>query len=293
MTLEQLQYFLAVEKYMNFSIAADDLCVSQSSLSKQIKAIENELSVTLFNRNTRNITLTNAGMEFSIHAKRIVDEHNKMLNALKDYSSQNKRSICITSIPVMNQYGVTDMITSFKKGYPDVDMIITEKDTQYVIKSLENPHTDLVILRERFLPQGDYKIFPLVDDELVLITNSSHRFADRESIHLSEAANENFILLSTETCLYNTCLEECTKAGFIPHTLHTNIRLETIKSFVLQGLGVSLMMNKMARYFADPNIRIIKLHEKPILTLSIVTRDEPLSSVCSTFIKYAMNFNMV
>jgi len=157
-------------RYMNFSAAADDLCISQSSLSKQIKALENDLSVTLFSRNTRSINLTAAGMEFSVYAKRIVDEYTKMLCALRDYSSQRKHSICITSIPVMSQYGVTDMITSFKKEFPDVNMDITEKDSQHVLKSLESSGTDLAILRTRFIPQGNYKIFPLVDDELVLIT---------------------------------------------------------------------------------------------------------------------------
>ena len=287
MTIEQLQYFQAIQKFMSFSLAAEDMCISQSSISKQIIALENELSVKLFSRNTRNISLTSAGTEFAVHARRILEEYDKAICNLRDYSFGKKRSISITSIPVMNHYKVTDMIALFEKEHPDVSMSITEKDGLYVAKSLENPDTDLVILRTGFMPYGKYKLFPLIEDELVLVTNSSHRFADREIIQLSEAVNENFILLSADTGLYNFCLEVCSKAGFSPHTLHTNIRIDTIKNFILQGTGVSLMMKKVAEYFADPRIRILKLEEKPVLTLSIIARNNRLTPVCSEFIKFA------
>lgn len=290
MTIEQLQYFHAIQRYMNFSTAADELCISQSSLSKQIKALEKELSVELFSRSTRNISLTSAGKEFAIHSERILEEYGKMLCGLRDFSSRRKRSISIASIPVMNHYKVTDMISLFEKEHPDINMNITEKDGLYVLKSLENRDTDLVIIRTGFLPNGDYKVFPLIDDELVLVTNSSHRFSNREIISLSEAANENFILLSMDTGLNDFCLELCSKAGFVPRTLHTNVRIETIKSFILQGAGVSLLMKKVAEYIAGPDIRIVKLTEKPALSLSIAARNERLSSVCTEFIKFAVSF---
>ncbi len=74
-TIEQMTYFLAIEKYKSFSIASHELCISQSSLSKQIKALEIELDTKLFDRNTRNISLTLAGEEFSIYAKKFVNEY--------------------------------------------------------------------------------------------------------------------------------------------------------------------------------------------------------------------------
>lgn len=290
MTIEQLQCFLAIEENLNFSIAADDLCISQSSLSKHIKSLESELNLSLFNRNTRNISLTLAGIEFSIHAKKMFDDYKKMLHAVKKYSTQKKQSISITSIPVLNQYGITDMITSFKKDHTDVNMYIIEKDTSYVVKSLENVNTEVAIMRDKYIPQGNYKVFPLMDDELVLVTGKNHIFADRGCISLAEAANESFILLGGDTYLYNTCIEECTKVGFVPVTVLSNIRVETIRNFVAQGMGVSLMMERIAEYLADPDIRIIRLKEKPVQTVSMVIKDEQLTSVCSEFIQFAVGY---
>ncbi|MHB8062536.1 MAG: LysR family transcriptional regulator [Ruminiclostridium sp.] len=290
MTIEQLLCFLSIEKNMNFSIAADELCISQSSLSKHIKSLENELSVLLFNRNTRNISLTLAGNEFSIHSRKIIDEYKKMTSALKKYSVKKKHSISITSIPVLNQYGITDAITAFITNHPDVDMYIIEKDTSYVVRSIENVNTEVAIIRDKYIPQGKFKIFPLVEDELVLVTGKNHPFAERDCISLAEAADENFILLGGDTCLYNTCIEECTKVGFVPVTVYSNIKVETIRNFVSHGMGVSLMMRKIAEYLADPDIRIVKLIEKPVQNLSIVVRDEQLTSVCSEFITFVVDY---
>ncbi len=73
-TIEQLTYFLNLSEYKNFSLASYELCISQSSLSKQIKSLENELNVTLFDRSTRIVSLTPAGHEFYIYAKKAVDD---------------------------------------------------------------------------------------------------------------------------------------------------------------------------------------------------------------------------
>lgn len=290
MTIEQVQCFLEIEKQMNFSVAADELCISQSSLSKHIKALESELGVLLFNRNTRNISLTLAGVQFSIHAKKILDEYNKITNEIKKYSNKRNKSISITSIPVLNQYGITDVITKFKQGHPDVDLFIMEKDTSYVIKSLENMNTEVAILRDNYIPNGNYKVFPLVDDELVIITGKEHPFADKGYISLAEAAHENFILIGNDTCLYNTCIKECSKVGFAPVTVFSNVRVETIRNFVAHGLGVSLIMKKVAEYLDDPDIRIIELKEKPVQKVSIVTKDEELTPICSEFIQFAVEY---
>ena len=83
-TIEQLKYFLAVEKYKNFSVASYELCISQSSLSKQIKALENELATILFDRTTRNITLTDTGKEFLIYAKNSIKSYDNIIHIIKN-----------------------------------------------------------------------------------------------------------------------------------------------------------------------------------------------------------------
>ena len=83
-TIEQLKYFLAVEKYKNFSVASYELCISQSSLSKQIKALENELDTILFDRTTRNITLTDTGKEFLIYAKYSIKSYDNKIHIIKN-----------------------------------------------------------------------------------------------------------------------------------------------------------------------------------------------------------------
>ncbi|ADK82475.1 LysR family transcriptional regulator [Sediminispirochaeta smaragdinae] len=291
MTIQQLRLFLAVKKYMNFSVAADESYISQSSLSKHIKSLECELYVTLFDRTTRKISLTQAGLELSIHAEKIVKEYDKLIASLRDYSDRKKDRIRITSIPVMNQYRITEVIESFREKYPAFQVDIQEKDTYYVLKTLENRETDLAIIRtgvDSAKIDQQYRTFPIVNDELVLVASMKHPLTKEKNIRLSDAADENFILLSADTLLHDFCIKQCMDAGFVPHTQHSDVRLDTIKSLVKSGSGVSLLMRRVAEYFSDKEIGITTLADHPTLTLSIVAPDETLSHGCSKFVSFAL-----
>ena len=113
MTSDQLKYFLIVEKHMNFTSAAEELCISQPSLSKHIQALEHEIGAPLFNRNTRNVTLTPAGKEFAVHARFIMDYFNQVLQSMTKFSPKQKKTITLASVPVMRIYQITEMIAAF------------------------------------------------------------------------------------------------------------------------------------------------------------------------------------
>ncbi len=113
MEIHQLEYFLAVEKYRNFSTASLEICVSQSTLSQQIKKLEDELGVKLFIRYSRSVRLTPAGEDFLVHAQRIVSEIQQSRETIQKYISFDKGSIKIGVFPNMACLGLNKIITSF------------------------------------------------------------------------------------------------------------------------------------------------------------------------------------
>ena len=174
MTIEQLQYFMAIAKYKNFSTAAEECYISQSSLSKQIKALEQELGgVELFDRNTKKLDITYAGKEFYISADKILMEYQKMINNMKKYMDGHTEVLNIGTIPVMNHYGLTDIFFKFQEYYSNIRLHVIEANSVPIIEDFTKGKMDLAFLRDNYLPVGDFKIFPLVDDELVLVTNYS------------------------------------------------------------------------------------------------------------------------
>ena len=287
MTIEQWQYFMAIAKYKNFSTAAEECYISQSSLSKQIKALEQELGgVELFDRNTKKLDITYAGKEFYISADKILMEYQKMINNMKKYMDGHTEVLNIGTIPVMNHYGLTDIFFKFQEYYSNIRLHVIEANSVPIIEDFTKGKMDLAFLRDNYLPVGDFKIFPLVDDELVLVTNYSHWLAKYDEIDLKEAENEKFLFLGNNTGMYESCRQACIKAGFVPREQVLDVRSSTIKNLVANGQGVSLMMHQSIKYMDDPRIKIIRLKDPSIINLSLIVRNGAITDAVSTFIEY-------
>ena len=287
MTIEQLQYFMAIVKYKNFSTAAEECYISQSSLSKQIKALEQELGgVELFDRNTKKLDITYAGKEFYISAEKILMEYHKMMNTMKKYTVGHTEVLNIGTIPVMNHYGLTDIFFQFQEYYSNIRLHIVEANSVPIIEEFTKGKIDIAFLRDNYLPVGDYTIYPLVDDELVLVTNYSHWLAKFDEIDLKEAENEKFLFLGNNTGMYESCRKACVKAGFVPREQVLDVRSSTIKNLVANGQGVSLMMYQSIKYMNDSRIKIIRLREPSIINLSLIVRNGTITDAVSTFIEF-------
>lgn len=293
MTTDQLIYLLTVEKHMNFTSAAEELCISQPSLSRQIQAIEHEVGVSLFSRNSRNITLTKAGKEFLDYARSSVNEYNKMMQSMKYYSIKNNRNITLTSLPVMSLYRIVDVITEFKSVQPDINIEIIEENAKNVMWSLNSYKADLGFIIYDTINVCDLKLFPLLNDELVMIVGKNHRFAGRETVSLAEAENEEFLFLGNGSAVYDFSIEQCMKFGYYPkivNAMHNNVRIETISNLVSRNFGVSLVILKAALHYSYLGYKIIRLKEKPMLHSAMITRDEILTPACKTFIRFAEEY---
>jgi len=287
MTIEQLQYFMAVVKYKNFSVAAEECFISQSSLSKQIKALEKELNgIELFDRNTKKTEITYAGKEFYISADKILTEYQKMIHIMKKYTRERKETLNVGAIPVINHYGLTDIFFRFQECYPNIYLKMVEANSVPIIEEFMKRNLDIAFLRSNYLPEGDYDIYSLVDDELVLVVNQSHWLCAYECVDIKRAEDERFLFLGNDTGMYDSCYEVCKKAGFTPREQVLDVRSSTIKNLVANGQGISLMMHKSILYMNDPRIKIIKLADPQIISLSLIVRKDSVNDAISTFIEY-------
>lgn len=141
-------------------------------------------------------------------------------------------------------------------------------------------------MRSNYLPVGDYSIYPLVDDELVLVTNYSHWLAKFDEIDLKVAENEKFLFLGNNTGMYESCRKTCVKAGFVPREQVLDVRSSTIKNLVANGQGVSLMMHRSIKYMNDSRIKIIHLKDPTVINLSLIVRNGTITDAVATFIEF-------
>ncbi|QGU96125.1 LysR family transcriptional regulator [Clostridium bovifaecis] len=287
MEIQELKFFLKVVECKHFTIASTELCISQSSLSKHIKSLEAELGVKLLDRSTRNVQLTEAGNEFFNFASGIIELYNEMQIKMNAYKEKNKKTLTLGTIPVMSQYGIASLIASFKKQYGDIDINIIEGRSPEILELLDISKIDLAFIRTISLTGNDYKVNPLIDDDLVMIVPKKHPFAKKSRINLSQASQENFIFLDSGRGIYDLCMEACRTAGFEPHVLYRYSRIETIIGIVSEGIGVSLLMKRVVEFFNNQDIIIIELNRKFITTLALVERPyKKASDIMKKFSSY-------
>ncbi|WNS45583.1 LysR family transcriptional regulator [Paenibacillus sp. MMS20-IR301] len=290
MNIVQLQYFLTIQSYMSFSSAAGELCITQSALSKQIKSLESELNTLLFNRNKRSISLTPAGEEFAVYANKLLANYNEMISNMKKHELLEKGYLSIATIPVMSQYGMTSKIAGFAAMYPEIKLDLAEKENDIIVSMLRNGEVDVAFMRTNYLPEGLADVYPLAEDYLVLVVAEDHPLSPLKAVDLAQVQSQKFIFLNSTSGIYTTCMEECEKAGFTPDVLFTNSRIETIMELVAEKLGVTLLMNQVARYFDYPQLRIVPLTHPVTSTLAVVKpKNKQTTESIKTFMNYMLN----
>jgi len=284
MEIRQIQYFLSIVETGSFSNAAEELYISQSSLSKQIIALEEELGVQLFDRSKRKIFLTNAGEVFLEHARKM-DELYKALRADIDRFSSGADTLSIVAIPVMAQYGIPSLIAHFKNTYPNIKFTLDEREGINILPALKAHEYDLAFIRDNYIDKNQFQCITICEDELDLVVSLRHQQANRPSISLKELSNENFIMFDKVTILHDLILDECTKAGFRPRIFYASVRIESILGLVASNIGVALMAKKIFDYYNPPDLVAIPLDEVIKSNVSLVyLTGKKLSGSARTFI---------
>ena len=295
MDTQRCREFVVLAQTCNYLQAADQLFISQSSLSKHIKALEKELGVELFNRTTRRVQLTEQGRIFLPFARKLASTAHDAEVALADAADNERRIIDIGSIPVMVPYGITALLHGFERDHRNVRLRMTEGDADKLKGMLRSRQLDLAFIREwdgsAQLENGDeeFATAEFAQDRLAAVLPSGHPLAARQSVQLSELANDEFLLLPSGTVMDALIMDACATEGFVPEVRYRGTRAENIIDLVSRGMGVSLLMRTPAAYLARASVSIVDL-ERPITTKVMIyrLRDRELTPEARAFVDYAM-----
>lgn len=283
MEIKQITYFLAIVQSGSFSAAAEDLFISQSALSKQIIALEKELACPLFDRSKRKIALTDAGQVFYRHAVQMNEIYRKLTSDLVEFIPTT--TLRIASIPVIAQYGIPDYIAQFRTAYPNISLVLEEREAFAILPALKEDQYDLAFARDNYLDRDQYGFVKLCEDRFDVLVSRTHVFARRASLSLKDLANENFILFDKGTIVHELSVEACQKAGYDPRVYYASLRVESILSMVASNLGITLMMKRVGNYHHHPDVVSIPLEETITSNLGVVyLKNKKLSRVAKTFI---------
>ncbi len=271
MTIQQLAYLAAIARCGSYSSAAEELFISQSSLSKQILSLEKELGIQLISRVKRQISFTSTGKRVVNHANDILRIYDSIMDECRGEVMRRKQRIALGVVPVMNQYGITDALLEFEKNYPDYLLDVNETNTADILQMLDEGQISIGIIRSKSKQDSLYDIYPLLNDEFVLCVPQNHKLAHRERVSLSELKDDKFMLMNTDPYYEGLFNQMIFNARINPQVIYTKMRQTTINSYVKKGRAVSIMMSRMMSKTDADGLVMIPLEENTSLDLSMIT----------------------
>ncbi|OXA74342.1 LysR family transcriptional regulator [Flavobacterium aquidurense] len=193
MELRQLKYFLKAKELLNFTEAANSLHISQSTLSQQIKQLEDELKIPLFNRIGKRITITEAGELFSIYALQSVNKSKEGLQLLKDLNDLETGKITI-GVTYALRYVLTKSLVEFTSRFPKIKFEIVFGTSKELIHKLSHFELDFILTFEEIPSENHFKYQELFSSPMALVTSSKSVLKGKTSIGLAEISKLPLIL---------------------------------------------------------------------------------------------------
>lgn len=285
MELEHLRDFVMLAETRSFAGTAERLFTTQSTISKHIKALENELGAPLFNRTSRHVELNEFGQLFLPYAEKMLQIQYEYTTAFYNQLENKKSTLSIGSIPVMAQYGITDVIVQFRNENKNFKINVIEAETEELMTHLREDHCELAFVREGEKASDEFATIPYYTDTLVALLPHTHPLSGSNSITLKELMREDFVLLKEKTFLYELCLTACEKSGFTPNVVFTGHRLENILDFVAKGMGISLLMERQTLHYQPDFVSIVPITPAITSNINLIYRkDRKLSIAAQHFV---------
>lgn len=258
MELRDLNAFMAVVEHGSFTKAASESFISQPSLSKSIKKLENALHVELLNRSTRNIELTDAGSIVYKQGQKITRSIHDLHILLDDLSNIKTGTIKLGIPPLIGTLFFPEIARRFHKQYPNVHLELVERGAKMIGTLVENGDVDMGIV---VIPTDERKfsVQSFVEDQFFVFINESHPLAQQERILLQDLKNETFIIFTEEFTLHDYVIKSCKSVGFTPIVGYKSSQWDLIVELVSSNLGVTLLPYSIAAKQTNKNVKIIPL----------------------------------
>ena len=263
MELRHLRYFVAAAEELSFRRAAERLHVAQPALSVQIKQLEEEIGAVLLDRDRHHVALTAAGKVFLDHSRRVLRAADEAMRAAVRADRGETGRLGIGFIAQLSYEWLPNVLRSFRRKYPDVEISLTELTPTRQIEELENRQIDLGIIGLGLpYPHEDLEVAVMSEEGLVVALPLEHPLAKRRKLALSELAKEPFIFTARQDApaFSPWLLGLCREAGFEPKVALETDRSPSALNYVAAGFGVAVFPAQIGR-MTMPSVRFVPLDE--------------------------------
>ncbi|CDR07457.1 LysR family transcriptional regulator [Streptomyces iranensis] len=286
MELRHVRYFVAVAEELNFGRAAARLNIAQPPLSVQIRDLERELGVKLFERTGKGVTLTQEGAVFLLEARQICDQVSRARHAVNQATAGELGHLRVAGIPFAFMEVLPLVIPRFREENPHVLIDLREAGTQESFDSLRTGAMDIAFVRQSD-PVAGLEVLPLLTGRFELIVPRGHRLARDRPADIAELAFEPLVMTSRQISpyYYDRTLSAMSAAGITPHAVVEATSIQAQLGYVASGMGVSLVPAS-ARWMSSKYIEWVPLKQAIVATeVAAVWASGPVPQVLDNFLK--------
>ncbi|WP_460063472.1 LysR family transcriptional regulator [Pseudomonas sp. H2_H09] len=259
MNLRTLRAFVEVVRQGGFSQAAEVVSLTQSSVSKAVKTLEDELGTPLLSRLGHKNELTAAGEIAYSRALVMLAEHNDLVAQINDLRGLKRGVLRIGLPPVGCGVVFATMFATYRSRYPDIDIELTEYGSKKLRECLDAGEVDLAALLLPIDEGFDYQ--PVRNEPLMAVLPIGHPLAARASIDFTDLADSPFILFEAGFALNAKILKACERKGVMPKITARSGQIDFIVDLVSAGLGVAFLPRMLAHKHQHAGIALIPLDE--------------------------------
>lgn len=284
-TLTQLEYIVAVDTYRHFGKAAEACFITQPTLSMQIKKLEEDLEIIIFDRSKQPLIPTDVGTQIIEQARIVLKQADEINNIVKDHKNQVSGMLRIGIIPTLAPYLLPIFVGNYKKKYPNIFIKVVEATTENIIKLLNKDLIDVGIL---VTPLNEEKIIekPVFYEEMLIYANNGHKLHTQEEITLQDIATPEIWLLSDGHCFRNQVINLCSYLGTTDSQLPFHFEagsLETLMNIVDREGGITLI----------PELAKATMSQKRAYNVKNFTNIKPLREVSLVYSRHFAKHKLI
>ncbi len=302
MNLQQIEYLIALDKYQNFSLAAEKMFVTQPALTIQIGNLEKELGVKLFDRNKKPILPTEIGIEIIKHAKVLNRNTEKLKDIVSEFRADISGELHIGIIPTVAPYIVPRFVNNFMKKFPRVNLTFSELISDEILLRLKEGSLDAGILVTPY-PMENMISFPVYYEKFYTYVSTQHPLSKKRKIETIELDLQDIWLLEEGNCFRNQIINICTKEVKYEDTgkfRYESVSIDSLMKIVDNSNGITVIpefaklllpseKRKMVKPFSDytPIREVTLIIEKTFLKHTLIEklRNEITASIPKRMLK--------
>jgi DNA-binding transcriptional LysR family regulator len=290
MELRHIRSFLSIAETLHFGRTAELIHISQPALSLQIRALEEDVGVRLFERNRRKTTLTAAGAAFRDDAATALSQLEQAIRRVRLAASGKLGLLRIGFVSTAGTEIVPNIVRQFRKSNPEVEFSLRNILTAEQVQMLESGSLDVGFLR---LPIGGHSALDVVTvhrERFVLVVPSSHKLAERKRVRLREVVGEDFVMYERTYApgFHDLIYGIFRDARIAPNVSQTAVEIPMLISLVASGMGISILPASTVKHSVASVVACGILDRIPKVEIGIAVSKRFRAAVVDNFRSFAL-----